>query len=60
MRDMRTAYHNVSQSLTWACVGLDVGLPGARWIVKTRGFEGPDARWSVKHKVLKARAYVGA
>ena len=34
----------LSQSVTWACVGLDVGFPDARAIVKTGGFVSQDVR----------------
>ena len=34
--------------MTWACVGLDVGFPDARAIVKTRGFVSQDVHGSKK------------
>ena len=34
----------LSQSVIWACVGLDVGVPDARAIVRTRGFVSQDVR----------------
>ena len=44
----------LSRCGTWACVGLDVGFPGARWIVKTRGFVNQDV-WAIKKAHRKTR-----
>ena len=38
------------QENTWACMGLDVGFPGARAIVTTRGFVSQDV-----HRTKKTR-----
>ena len=35
---------SLSQSVTWACVGLDVGFPDARAIMKTGDFVSQDVR----------------
>ena len=41
---------------TWACVGLDVGFPGAGWIVKTRGFVNQNV-WAIKKTHREARKH---
>ena len=49
-----TSITNLSRWGTWARVGLDVGFPGARWIVKTRGFVNQNV-WAIKKAHRKTR-----